>query len=285
MAILYLAFYASFGFYHVLSQSLAFVIMALVTALGGALALRYGAPAMAALALIGGYLTPLLVSTGEDHPIFYFGYILLLDLGAAALVRARKWLGLELLALCATALLYAIWFADRFSAGKETLATIFVLLFYVLFLIAEQPAVVIAAQALGAVVMAFIWPSNAVSYLALGTVMGAAGLETAVRRKIPRLAVGAVTGFWLIWEPFWATIVVGIRSFFAHRLPKAASAECGPVGSFSVKLDTGTSGIAAKVVVVIPFLMSVLPTRITRTPLPSSTRSRSGNAAPPCETR
>ena len=51
VAILYLAFYASFGFYHVLSQSLAFVIMALVTALGGALALRYGAPAMAALAL------------------------------------------------------------------------------------------------------------------------------------------------------------------------------------------------------------------------------------------
>src|SRR5437899_7499029 len=97
--------------------------------------------------------------------------------------------------------------------------------------------------------------------------------------------VTAMTVFWLIWAPFWATIVVGIRSFFAHRLPKAASAECGPVGSFSVKLDTGTSGIAAKVVVVIPFLMSVLPTRITRTPLPSSTRSRSGNAAPPCETR
>jgi len=151
---------------------------------------------MAALGLIGGYLTPLLVSTGEDHPIFYFSYVLLLDLGAAALVRARKWLGLELLALCATALLYAIWFAGRFSAGKETLATIFVLLFYVLFLIAEQPVVVIAAQALGALVMAFIWPSDALSYLALGTAIGAAGLGTADRRKIPLLPVVAVAGFW-----------------------------------------------------------------------------------------
>ena len=196
VAILYLAFYASFGFYHVLSQSLAFVMMALITALGGALALRYGAPAMAALALIGGYLTPLLVSTGEDHPIFYFGYIVLLDLGAAALVRVRKWLGLELLAFCATALLYAVWFADRFSAGKETVATIFALLFYVLFLIAEQPVVVIAAQALGALVMAFIWPSNALSYLALGTAIGAAGLGTADRRKIPLLPIVAVAGFW-----------------------------------------------------------------------------------------
>jgi len=197
VAILYLAFYASFGFYHVLSQGMAFIMMALVTALAGALALRYGAIAMAALGLIGGYLTPLLVSTGEDHPIFYFGYILLLDLGAAALVRARKWLGLEPLAFGATALLYAVWFADRFSAGKETLATIFALFFYTLFLIAEQPVVVIAAQALGAPVMAFIWPSDALSYLVLGTAIGAAGLGTADRRKIPRLAVAAVAGFWV----------------------------------------------------------------------------------------
>ena len=50
-------------------------------------------------------------------------------------------------------------------------------------------------------------------------------------------------------------------------------------------LDTGTSGVEANFVVVMPFLMSVLPTRITRTPLASSTRSRSGNAAPPWETR
>src|SRR2546426_5435259 len=71
----------------------------------------------------------------------------------------------------------------------------------------------------------------------------------------------------------------------AHRFVLPVSAECGPVGSFSVKLDTGTSGTEAKLVVVIPRLMSVLPTRITRTPLPSSSRSRSGKAAPPWETR
>ena len=80
-------------------------------------------------------------------------------------------------------------------------------------------------------------------------------------------------------------IVVGITSGFAHRLPFAASALCEPIGRFTVMLDTGTSGVDANVVVVMPFLMSVLPTRIARTPLASSTRSRSGNAAPPCETR
>src|ERR1700694_4332950 len=91
--------------------------------------------------------------------------------------------------------------------------------------------------------------------------------------------------FWLTCLPFCPVITVGMYSGLAHRSPNAASAECGPVGSLTVMLDTGTSGDDANVVVVIPFLMSVLPTRITRTPLASSTRSRSGNAAPPCETR
>ncbi len=44
-------------------------------------------------------------------------------------------------------------------------------------------------------------------------------------------------------------------------------------------LVTGTSGVEANVVVVMPFLMFVFPTRITRTPFASSTRSRSGNAS------
>src|SRR5579859_4612990 len=85
--------------------------------------------------------------------------------------------------------------------------------------------------------------------------------------------------------PFCAVIVVGITSGFVHRLPLAVRAECGPAGSVSVKLDTGASGVDVNVVFVIPFLMSVLPTRMMRTPLPSSTMSRSGNASPPWETK
>ena len=71
----------------------------------------------------------------------------------------------------------------------------------------------------------------------------------------------------------------------AQRFPLAASAEFGPVGRSSTKLETGTSGIDVNDEVVMPPLMFVLPCRITRTPSPSSSRSRSGNAAPPCETR
>ena len=85
--------------------------------------------------------------------------------------------------------------------------------------------------------------------------------------------------------PLCAAIVVGTVSAFEQRPPSAVSAEWGPTGSVSTKLETGTSGIAANVELVIPFVIFVLPVRITVTPSPSSTMSRSGNASPPWETR
>ena len=57
----------------------------------------------------------------------------------------------------------------------------------------------------------------------------------------------------------------------------------GRWGSFSSKLVIGASGTDRKMLDVMPFLMSVLPSRISVTPSPWSTISRSGNACPPCE--
>src|SRR5207302_181663 len=73
---------------------------------------------------------------------------------------------------------------------------------------------------------------------------------------LPAQPATAIRVFCLIRAPFWAVIVVGMTSGCAHRLALAASAECGPIGNASEKLDTGTSGSEANVVVVTPPLMS-----------------------------
>src|SRR5512142_2549900 len=84
--------------------------------------------------------------------------------------------------------------------------------------------------------------------------------------------------------PFQAVIVVGITSGGEHSSPLLVTAECDPVGRLTVIALTGTSGVSRKSVVVIPRVIFVCPTRITRTPSPLRTRSRSGKAWPPCET-
>src|SRR6266850_2213976 len=132
IAILYLSFYASFGFYHLLDAGLAFILMVVTTAMAGALALRYDAPAIAALGMLGGYATPLLLSTGQDRPWVLFSYVLILNLGAIAAARLRKWQSLEALAFLATITLYGGWLIDRFAPEKQAVAALFAFVYYAL---------------------------------------------------------------------------------------------------------------------------------------------------------
>ena len=55
--------------------------MILVTASTITLALTQDAEILAVYAMIGGFSTPALVSTGENHEIVLFSYVLLLDAG------------------------------------------------------------------------------------------------------------------------------------------------------------------------------------------------------------
>ncbi len=109
LALLYLSFYAGFGFYHLLPQTTAFLLMCLTTGAAAMLALHYDSQAVALLGLAGGYLTPILLSTGENHMWVLAGYTSMLNLGALAIARVKRWPGLEYLAWPATAFLFWGW--------------------------------------------------------------------------------------------------------------------------------------------------------------------------------
>jgi type II secretory pathway pseudopilin PulG len=119
LAILYAANFAAFSAYEppVMSQNVAFGCMVAVTAAGVALAVLYDALPMAMLAVLGGLLTPWLLSTGKDARDSLFTYLLLLDLGVLAVAFFRGWRLLDALALAGTFVLYGGWY-DKFYDYK-----------------------------------------------------------------------------------------------------------------------------------------------------------------------
>jgi uncharacterized membrane protein len=121
LALLYLSFYAGFGFYHLLPQATAFLLMCLATAAAAMLALHYDSQAVALLGLAGGYLTPVLLSTGENHMWILAGYTSILNLGALVVARVKRWPALENLAWPATGLLYLGW-SSRWLDDETRLA-------------------------------------------------------------------------------------------------------------------------------------------------------------------
>lgn len=135
--VLYADIFASHAFYQLIASSLAtFVLMALVTTTAFTLAVRLDAQVVAVLGLVGGFLTPILLSTGVDNPFGLFGYIAILDIGLIAVAFRKKWQHLMLLAAIATVLMQVGWVGKFFGVDKIYVAISIFLVFSALFTLA-----------------------------------------------------------------------------------------------------------------------------------------------------
>lgn len=138
IVILYAAFWAAHILYGLIPMFAAFALMALVTAACVAIAWRRSAFLVALLGLVGGFATPLLLSTGSDRPIGLFGYVLLLDLALLVLGHKRRWPSLGMLALVATVLIQALWIGARMGPERLFLGLIILGVFAALFVFAAR---------------------------------------------------------------------------------------------------------------------------------------------------
>jgi len=101
--------------YHLIPSAAAFVAMVIVTASTLALSLSQDAELLASFALIGGFATPVLLSTGQNHEFVLFSYVCLLD--AAILVAAilKPWRRLLWGSFAGTIILYLGWYNEYYS--------------------------------------------------------------------------------------------------------------------------------------------------------------------------
>jgi len=104
-----------------------FLLMSLITATAFILAVRLEAQVIAVLGILGGFLTPVLLSTGVDNPGALFGYIALLDAGLIAVALHRRWFHLVPLGATGTVLMMIGW-AGKFYGPEKTVTAMTVCL-------------------------------------------------------------------------------------------------------------------------------------------------------------
>lgn len=145
--VLYLSLWAAFQLYHLLPASAALLAMLLVAAWNAFMAWSQDAELLAAYALAGAMLTPGLLSTGGNHEIFLFTYLLGIDLASVVLVRLKRWPRLLAGAFPATVAYFAGWFGRFYTASEMTLTAAFAVALAAVFVAAslgapdeEQPA-------------------------------------------------------------------------------------------------------------------------------------------------
>ena len=198
-----------------------FLLMVLITATAFTLAVRLDAMVVAILGMLGGFLTPVLLSTGEDNPVGLFGYIALLDAGLIAVALTRRWHFLIALAALGTAGMELGWSEKFFTVDKIMTAMVVLLGFDALFLAGnevanrrQQPNKWFQGAAAGLALLTLVYALFLLSYASLGQrpgllgslVLGADLCLLALTLREPKLAPLQLLGGALahVFIAFWA---------------------------------------------------------------------------------
>jgi uncharacterized membrane protein len=115
---MYLATYSSFAFYRLLPQQHATWFLTALILESMVLAVVYRSTIIAIAAVIGGLMTPILMSTEHDQYQAFFIYLIVLNLGVAVSLTLRSWIVVGTLAYAGTQWLFWNWYALNYHPEK-----------------------------------------------------------------------------------------------------------------------------------------------------------------------
>ena len=135
IGVLYLTIYASFALYQLLPAALAFGLLVAVTAAAGVLAVVQDARSLAVLGILGGFLAPVLVSTGSGNHVALFSYYALLNLAIVGIAWFKAWRVLNVLGFAFTFGIGTLWGANGYTPDKFATTEPFLILFTLMYLV------------------------------------------------------------------------------------------------------------------------------------------------------
>ncbi|MBT2623365.1 DUF2339 domain-containing protein [Chryseobacterium sp. ISL-6] len=129
IAILYFTTTIAFREYHLFAQNTAFIITCCITLLSIILSYYYKSEVLIIFSLFGGFLAPLMISTGQSNYLFLFTYISVLNIGMLIITFLKHWKSVGGIAFFFTHLYLLYWIVEK----PEILSVYFYLISYVIF--------------------------------------------------------------------------------------------------------------------------------------------------------
>ena len=133
LGILYLTTFAAFRLYGLIPPVFAFALLVVLTVAGGALAVLQNARGLATLGAVGGFLAPVLVSTGSGNHVVLFSYYLVLNSLILGIAWYRPWRELNLIGFAFTFVIGGLWAWESYQPDKYASTQPFVILFFLFY--------------------------------------------------------------------------------------------------------------------------------------------------------
>ncbi|ALR29924.1 beta-carotene 15,15'-monooxygenase [Chryseobacterium sp. IHB B 17019] len=129
IAVLYFTTTIAFREYHLFSQTVAFSVTCLITLISIALAYYYKSETLIIFSLFGGFLAPLMISTGQSNYPFLLTYLTVLNIGMLAIVFLKNWKSVGWVAFIFTNIYLFYWTVEK----TEILTVYFFIVTYIIF--------------------------------------------------------------------------------------------------------------------------------------------------------
>lgn len=203
VAALYLVVFFSFRVYDLIPAPLAFGLLAAIACFSGVLAVLQDSQTLIVIGVVGGFLAPVLASTGEGNHVALFSYYLVLNLLIVAVAWFKSWRPLNLLGFAFTFGIGSTWGALRYSPEDFASTEPFLISFFLLYVL---------------IVVLFAWrrPAQLRGWvdgsLTFGTPLAALALQYAMVKDMP---------FGMAYTTLaMAAIYVGVATFLFKRAPE-----------------------------------------------------------------
>lgn len=133
IGILYLTLFASAKLYSLVPMGMAFAIMVAIVVLSGILAVLQNALPLAQFGAAGGFLAPVLTSTGSGSHVALFSYYALLNAGILGIAWFRSWRSLNIIGFVFTFVIGSVWGAQYYRPFYFSSTEPFLILFFLFF--------------------------------------------------------------------------------------------------------------------------------------------------------
>lgn len=130
---LYLTVFAATRLYDLLPLGLSFGLLVIVALAAAVLAVAQNALSLAVIGATGGFLAPILVSTGGGDHVALFSYYAVLNLGVFAVAWFRSWRVLNVLGFVFTFAITGLWRLTGYEPRELFSADSFLVLFFLMY--------------------------------------------------------------------------------------------------------------------------------------------------------
>jgi uncharacterized membrane protein len=134
VGILYLIIFAALRLYSILPAAIAFPLLALIAILSAILAILQNSMSFALLAVSGGFLAPVLASTGQGSHVVLFSYYAVLNAGIVAIAWFKAWRPLNVAGFVFTFAIGTAWGVLKYRPEDFATTEPFLILFFLFYL-------------------------------------------------------------------------------------------------------------------------------------------------------